>query len=273
MSNKPASASELLSRVWSAMAATWQTLLSMTFAIGLINFAASVLLRYIPAPLDLVADIAVTLFTTVLSCGVLNGTLSYVRRGIITFDHLTSMLPYAKQMICAYLWQCLFIFLWILPGLLCIFIGFAMMFTALDGAAIIGISTLAYALAKGADGLMMASTAFSLAGMVLMLWLGFRATLNYTLATCFIVDTPDMGGVAALEKSKQAMRGHRWRFVKMSIPVFVMTLIISIITDQLSGITSGVTRMLISSILHVVPQVMSLYIVPVLYEEALDTEQ
>lgn len=273
MSNKPASASELLNRVWSAMSATWPTMLSMTCAISLISFAASLLMTFIPAPLNLVASIAVTLLTTVLSCGVLNGTLSYVRRGIITFDHLTSMLPHAKQMICARLWEVLFMFLWMLPGLLCTFISTGILIFSVDSAGIIGVTSIANSLADGGEGAVIAAFIFLTAGVVLTLWLSMRAALNYTLATCFIVDTPHMGGIAALEKSKQAMRGNRWRFVKMSIPVFLMTLIISVISGQFAGIMNNLLLSLFTSILSVVPQVMSLYIAPVLYEEVRYTEQ
>jgi len=273
MSNKPASASELLNRVWSAMSATWPTLLSMTCAISLITFVTSMLMSFIPAPLDLVASIAVSLFTVVLSCGVVNGTLSYLRCGIISFDHLTSMLPYAKQMICARLWEVLFTFLWMLPGLLCTFISTAILTFAFDSAGIIGVTSIVNSMADGGWGAVIASFIFLTVGVVLTLWLSMRATLNYALSTCFIVDNPNMGGLAALEKSKQAMRGNRWRFVKMSIPMLLMALIISVISSQFAGIMNSLLLSLFTSILTIVPEVMNLYIAPVLYEEALHTEQ
>lgn len=250
MTNPRLSASDLHSRAWNAMTETWSTVLSITFVINIIAFIANQIVAMLPAPFGDVLSFVVGLALVVPQMGLVRGALDHLRRGMFTFDHISSMFPYAKQMICYSLWQRLFIFLWMLPGLLVSLIGFSVRFSSqngTNGVALGGILTCI--------------------GVIMMFVLLIRTAFNYALAGCCIVDNPEMGGRAALTKSKQLMHGHRWLYFKMGIPMFVMTAIIAAIAGVLFNKMDPTLLSIITSLLTIAPEVMAIFLAPVLYEE------
>ncbi|MBQ2954577.1 MAG: DUF975 family protein [Clostridia bacterium] len=246
------SASDLRRRAWKATLATWPTLLGILFVI----FALGEVQYHLMPLLALLLSV-VTMF---FQMGLTRGALTHLRGGEISFDHIGSMFPYWKQVICFYLWEGLFAFLWMLPGLLLVFMGALMCYSAS------GDPTLSMT-AAAASGTMTAGTVIYLIGMVLMLVLLLRAALNYLLAGCCIIDNPHMGGAAALEKSKQLMRGHRWRFVCMSFPALLVIVAVAAVQVIFSDGMISTAHHALLSLLSIIPQLLCAYLVPVLYEE------
>lgn len=243
-----ASARELHSRAWHATVATWPTILAITCIISLTNYVATEILTLIPVVGGLLL-IAFGLLMTVPTMGLVNGTLDYLRRGSITVGHVTSMFSFIPEVICYRLWEGLFTFLWMLPGLVLYFFGVA--FYTIE--AEVGLTILASVLLLGS--------------LILMLALGLYAGLNYAMSACLMVDQPTMGGVEALRRSKQMMRGNRWRYVKMTLPlILIMTVILFIRFLTRNMMLSAVESFLISS-LNIIPGVLGQYLAPVLYEE------
>jgi len=243
MSRTRLSASELRSQAWTAMRNTWPTILCINFVINIILNLASRLLDVLPAGIAYILSIVVSLLTFVLQMGLVRGMLDYLRQGIFSFDHIKSMFSHAKEMICYCLWENLFLFLWMLPGTILFSVGMVIDL-------------------PGIPGLIML-----IASLLLIVVPMFYALLNYTLAQCCIVDHPYMGGREALAKSKRLMRGHRWLYIKMGIPAFVMLLIIGAIAGVLANKVAPTILTLITSLLSIAPQLMALYLAPVLYEE------
>ncbi len=243
------SASELRSRAWDAMTATWPTVLSITGVISLTSYAATSIASALPGFLGVLLTLIVPLLLAVPQMGLVRGSLDFLRGGIFTFQHIQSMFPYAKQMICFTLWHELFIFLWSLPGLFFTAIGAGLAFAATD------------------KGTAIAALVFLIIGLVLTVVLLVRALLNYALNICFIVDHPNMGGAAAIGKSKEMMRGHRWLYVRMFFPVLLMAAVISVIAALMAPRMDVQILSLLISLLSIAPEIMAQYIAPVLYEE------
>lgn len=250
MSNNIASVSELRSRAWNAMTMTWSTVLSISCIINLTSTVGSEILSYLPG--GTLLYMVLVLLLNVPTMGLINGTMSYLRRGIISFDHISSMFPYVKQVVCYSIWEGLHLFLWMLPGVIVsgVGTGFAIV-SEEQTTAIIGL-------------------VLSTVGLILMVVLGVRAGLNYLLAPCCLIDTPHMGGLAALGRSKELMRGHRWRFIRMNLPIILMEIIIGVISAMLSGSVDPMLLSVIISILSIAPEVMSRYLTSVLYQELQD---
>lgn len=250
MTNTRLSASDLRGRAWNAMTETWTTVLSITFVISLATLIADLIIDMLPPLVGSILSLVVNIVLIVPQMGLVRGALDHLRRGAFTFEHITSMFPYWKQMICYSLWETLFVFLWMLPGIILTFIGSGILISAQDGTAPVALGGIIVCI-----------------GMCLTFVLVIRAFFNYTLGACCIVDNPNMGGCAALEKSKQLMRGHRWLFFKMGLPVFLMIVLIVAIAGVLMNRMDTNLLSLITSILSIAPQIMSMYLAPVLYKE------
>lgn len=271
--NFVASASELRNRAWNAMSATWGTVVFITFIISIASMAASYLLAYLPLPglLNLFASFAVFMAITTAQLGLTCGALTYLRRGYIEPDHVKSMFPYWQQVVRYVLWEGLFVFLWMLPGLVLSSVGLSMLITSLPETEHyrIGTSTLLGTFGN-LQTINITGLVVFLLGILLMFVLLARAELNFLLGGCCLIDHPHMGSRAALKKSKQLMRGHRWRYILMYIPVLLMDVLIAALDYFLSRSMNMTLVTLIISILSIAPDVMALYLVPVLYQELND---
>ena len=250
MTNTRFSASDLRGRAWNAMTETWTTVLAITFVINLVSLIVGEITGMLPPLVGSILSLAVSIVLIVPQMGLVRGALDHLRRGAFTFEHISSMFPYWKQMICYSLWEGLFVFLWMLPGMILTFIGSGILISAQDGTAPVALGGIIVCI-----------------GMCLTFVLVIRAAFNYSLGACCIVDNPTMGGCAALEKSKQLMRGHRWLFFKMGLPIFLMSVLIAAIAGVLMNKLDPTLLSIITSILTIAPQIMSMYLAPVLYEE------
>lgn len=248
------SSAELRRRAFRASRATWPTLLLLYAVVYVLRDVSSLLTGFIGGIVGGLLSIVISLFIGVLSIGIVSGTLNYLRQGSITVRHLGSMLPFTAKMIGYGLCERLLIFLWLLPGLGLMFIGSFFLSAQHDA---------------GVD---MAGRIILGIGMLLILVLVPRASLNYTLSACCLADDPCMGGFEALERSKDMMKGNRWRFVRMVFPVILMGGVGAAITALLEPYVKGFVLSLISSALMLIPGIMEAYIVPVLYEELLIEE-
>ena len=240
----PTPTRELRRKAFSALEATWPTLLALTLAINLISYLAGQL-SGIPL-LGLLASILLS----IPMMGVLKGKMAYLRGTPLQFDCFSSMFPHWTKVICYELWVMLFTFLWMLPGVIMTFLGFAMVALAVDGSAGAGIAALI----------------FMYGGLVLMLVLLFRAVLNYMVSSCLLVDDPDMGGLVTLEKSKAMMRGNRWRFVKMNLPIFLLSLVLVLLVGLLGDTWFA---SLLSTLVSTAIALLMSYFQPVFYRDLL----
>ncbi len=200
MSRTPATSRELRQRAFAALETTWPTLLALTSIVNLLSWLVGQISD------SSLISVIFSLLLSILTMGILKGSLEYLRGTPLQFDCIASMFPKCTKVICYELWVMLFIFLWMLPGLLVTFIGGVMG----------GVSV-----ANGQGDVTTAGLIALAAGLVAMLVLLFRAALNYSMGGCLLIDNPEMGGLAVLEKSKAMMRGNRWRFVKMNLPLFL----------------------------------------------------
>lgn len=273
--NFVASASDLRNRAWNAMSATWGTVVTITFITSIASMAASYLLACLPLPglLGLFASTAVSMAVTIAHLGLTCGALTYLRRGYIGVDHVKSMFPYWQQVVLYILWEGLFVFLWMLPGLALSSVGLGMLIPSLPETEHyrIGASTLLSAF-DNLQTINITGLIVFILGILLMLVLLARAGLNYLLGGCCLIDHPHMGGRAALKRSGQLMRGHRWRYILMYLPVLLMDVLITAIDHFLSLSMNATLVTIIISILSIAPDVMAVYLVPVLYQELSDRE-
>lgn len=270
-----ASASDLRNRAWNAMSATWGTVVTITFIISIASMAANYVLAALPLPglLSLFASIAVSMAVTIAQLGLTCGALTYLRRGYIGVDHVKSMFPYWQQVVRFTLWEGLFVFLWMLPGLALSSVGLSMLIPSLPETEHyrIGTSTL-LSVFDNLQTIDLTGLAVFILGILLMFVLLARAGLNYLLGGCCLIDHPHMGGRAALKRSGQLMRGHRWRYILMYLPVLLMDVLITAIDHFLSLSMNATLVTIIISILSIAPDVMAVYLVPVLYQELSDRE-
>ena len=269
--NFVASASELRTRAWNAMSATWGTVVFITFLISIASTAANYLLSYVPGLVGMLAGIAVSMAVTIAQLGLVCGALNYLRHGYIEVDHVKSMFPHWGPVVRLTLWESLFIILWMLPGMLVSSVGINMIVSTAP------VALLEDFLVLSEEGVLAAfltllpgnitGAAVFLLGILLMFVLLTRAGLNYLLGGCCLIDAPHMGGRAALKRSKQLMHGHRWRYILMYIPVWLMSILISALNYFLSRGMDATLVTIIISILSIAPEVMGLYLAPVLYQE------
>lgn len=237
--------SDLRRKAFAAAQATWPTLLALNLVISLISYLAGQL-SGIPL-LGLIASLLLSIPTM----GILMGKMEYLCGAPLQYECFAGMFPHWTKVVCYELWAMLFAFLWMLPGLLVAFLGGVM-----GGVGLLDSS----------GDVSVAGVLIALAGIVLMLVLLTRAMLNYMVSPCLLVDNPDMGGLATLEKSKAMMRGNRWRFVKMNLPIFLMQLVLILLVGLLGDTWFA---SLLSSVVSAAMAVVMAYFQPVFYRDLL----
>lgn len=242
------SVSELRRRAFGALRETWPTIFILTLTIALISWGAG---QFSSIP---VVNVVATILLSIPSMGVTKGLLAYLRGQELTSGCITSMFPYWTKVLCYELWSTLFIFLWMLPGLLLMGIGLVMGgFVALE--------------VKDA-GVAVLALVFIYGGLVLSLVLLIRAGLNYSMSACLLADHPDMGGIEALEESKAMMRGNRWRLVKLGLPVMLMELALIIVFGILTSRRGESWYLtLLDALVFTAMGTLAAYFEPVLYRE------
>ena len=104
-------------------------------------------------------------------------------------------------------------------------------------------------------------------GMIVMIVLIIRASLNYSMAQCILIDDPSTGARDALKKSKAMIRGYRWHYVKVGLPVFIIPFAAIFVIGALSAALPAWLASLISSVMTIFTGMFSYYFMPVMYEE------
>jgi len=240
----------LRARAWGAMKATWPTVLALSCAINLVSSVLNQLAIGLPEPVSMILSFVITAALMVPMLGVTKGMLGYFRGEPLSFDCVKGMFPYAWKVICFYFWELLCIMGWMLPGAAVMVVGSMMISLGTDGTAIIVFGGL-----------------LTVAGLVLMLVLCFRAALNYSMANGILVDGPDVGARNVLRKSKVMIRGYRWHYVKVGLPMFLAILAAVFIVGMMATVLPGWLGALLSTAVTAVSGMMSYYFLPVMYVE------
>lgn len=243
----------LRARAWEALKATWPTVLALSCAINLVTSVLSQLVSGLAQPVNLLLSVLITAVAMVPMLGVTQGVLGYYRGQRLTFDCIRGMFPHWRKVICFYLWEMLCIMGWISLGMIPMVISIFMLPFELESQVSETTATI---------GLLLLLT-----GLILMLVLGFRAALNYSMANCILVDNPDVGARNALRKSKEMIRGYRWHAVKVGLPMFLAILVAAVIVGAVTAALPGWLGTLLNTAITAVSGMLSYYFLPVMYEE------
>lgn len=235
----------LRAQAWEALKATWPTVLAGSALINLASYVLNQVLGVIPVVGGFLG-ILVTALLTVPMMGLTSGVLGYYRGKPLTFDCMQSMFPHWAKVCMYYLWMMLCLFGWVMIGGIPMIIGAVM--TASESTAAIGVLLL-------------------LAGLVLMLVLGVRAGLDYSMAQCILIDDLSVGIRELLKKSRAMIHGYRWHYVKVSLPMFIIIFVVMLVIGALTAALPGWLSSLISSVMAVFTGMLSYYFMPVMYEE------
>ena len=227
-----------------ALKATWPTVLAGSALINLVSFVLNQVLGAIPVLGFL--SILVTALLMVPMMGLAKGVLDYYRGQPMTFDCVKSMFPHWQKVCLYYLWMMLCALGWMLLGAIPLAIGAAMMVS--ESMEALGVLLM-------------------LAGVVLMLVLGVRAGLDYSMAQGILMDDPSVGVRELLKKSRAMIRGYRWHYVKVSLPVFLIVFAAMFVIGGLTAALSGWLSSLVSSVISVFSGMLGYYFLPVMYEE------
>lgn len=248
---KIASARALFDRALTAVKSTWKTVLPLTAAIQLLTYGLNQLVTALPLPeaLKSLLIIGITVGISVLTVGVLNGALGYLRGKPLSYDCIGSMLPHAGKVIGLELWTFLCVIGWMLPGMSGMVVGGVMI--------VLGQNAPVVAILGGL---------LTIAGMFA---LAIYAGMGYNMGNCILIDDSSAGARNILKRSKAMMNGFRWHYFKVGLPVTlaVLVLVLVVLTGLLTAALPVWLNSLISTLLGVVTATFGHYVVPVMYEE------
>ena len=236
----------LRARAWEALKVTWPTVLAGSALINLVSFVLNQVFGVIPV-IGAFLAILVTALLMVPMMGLTKGVLDYYRGQTMTFDCVKSMFPHWQKVCMLYLWTMLCLVGWMLAG-----VGVGV------------VLSLICALLDSSGGMSMIGVAV---GMIVMIVLIIRASLNYSMAQCILIDDPSTGARDALKKSKAMIRGYRWHYVKVSLPVFIILFAAIFVIGALTAALPVWLASLISSVMAIFTGMFSYYFMPVMYEE------
>lgn len=235
----------LRAQAWEALKATWPTVLAANALINLVSFVLNQIVSVIPV-VGAFFTFLVTAVMMVPMMGLTSGVLGYYRGKPLAQDCVTAMFPHWQKVCMLYLWMLLCSFGWGMIGAIPMVVGGVMVAT--ESLAAIG-------------------ALLMLAGIVLMLVLMIRAALNYSMSQCILIDDPSTGARDALRKSREMIRGYRWHYVKVGLPVFIILFIAIFIIGALTAALPAWLASMISSVMAVFTGMLSYYFMPVMYEE------
>ena len=235
----------LRARAWEALKVTWPIVLAGSALINLVSFVLNQVFGVIPV-IGAFLGILVTALLMVPMMGLTKGVLDYYRGQPMTFDCVKSMFLHWQKVCLYYLWMMLCILGWVMIGAIPMFIGAVMM--ASESMEALGILLM-------------------LAGIVLMLVLGIRAGLDYSMAQGILMDDPSVGVRELLKKSRAMIHGYRWHYVKVSLPVFIIIFVVVFIIGVLTAALPAWLSSLFSSAISVFSGMLGYYFFPVMYEE------
>ena len=208
---KIASARELFDRAWTAAKANWKIVLPLVAVIQVLSYGLSQLVQVLPLPelLKSFLSLFVSVVIAVLTVGVLNGVLGYLRGKPLTHACIGSMLPHAGKIIGLYLWTMLWLFIWMLPG----------MAAMVAGSFLPGIGQV-----------------LVFAGFTASMVLCIRAGLHYALAPIALMDRPDLSVNGCIRASWQVMHTRKLEYFMLRISFVGWQLLVSLIS-MLAGNT------------------------------------
>lgn len=235
----------LRARAWEAFKATWPIVLAGSALIQLVSFVLNQIVGAIPV-IGVFLTFLVAALMTVPMMGLTRGVLGYYRGKPMAQDCVTSMFPHWKQVCVLYLWTMLCTLGWIAIGAIPMTVGAVLM--PFESMGFIGVVLM-------------------LGGVVLILVLGTRAALNYSMSQCILVDDANVGARNALNRSKEMISGYRWHYVKVGLPVFGLIFVAVIIIGALTAVLPAWLSSLISSVMSTFTGMLGYYFMPVMYEE------
>lgn len=227
-------------------------MLPLTAAIQLLTYGLNQQVKALPLPevLKSLLTIGFAVRIAVLTVGVLNGALGYLRGKPLSYDCIGSMLPHAGKVICLELGMFLCVIVWMLPGMCGVLVGGVMI-----------------VLGQNAPVLGILGGVLTNAGMVVMFALAIYAGMGYNMGNCILIDNSSAGARNILKRSKAMMNGYRWHYFKVGLPVTLAVLVLVVLTGRLAVALPAWLNSLISTLLGVVTATFGHYVAPVMYEE------
>lgn len=241
---------ELFSCAWTALKATWKTVLPLVAVIQVAAYVLGQLVGLIPGLAGTLLSFVTTALIMVPTVGVLSGTLGYLRHKPLRYDCIRSMLPHAGKIIGLYLWTMLWLFIWMLPGM---------------GGSILGIMMLGIGQKLPLVGILGGLT--MIACLTAMIVLPLLAAFSYSMGNAILIDAPATPVRDILKKSKAMMQGCRWHYFRVGLPVFAGILASAFIIGVLTAVLPAWLTSLLFIPLSVATSTLSQYLLPVMYEE------
>lgn len=241
---------ELFSCAWTALKATWKTVLPLVAVIQVAAYVLGQLVGLIPGLAGTLLSFVTTALIMAPTVGVQSGTLGYLRHKPLRYDCIRSMLPHAGKIIGLYLWTMLCLFAWMLPGM---------------GGMVIGTIMLVFGQKLPLVGILGGLT--MIAGVIAMIVLGIRAAFSYAMNNGILIDDPAASVRDILKKSKAMMQGYRWHYFKMGLPVFAAIFVFVFVSSLLTAVLPAWLTSLLFTPLSTATSTLSQYLLPVMYEE------
>lgn len=212
MTTTPITNTDLRKRARDVVSLHWGQMLGMLLIIFAITFAVTLVLEAfiltiaaanepLYAGLSLVSSIVTSAFTSALTLGHLAAMMRLEDDLPIRVTDVFSLMHKWLPAWGLGLWIGLKTFLWMLPGIAVIVIGFI---AAVNSPA--------------------ATSLVAIIGYIVMIVPAIRAMYSYTMATYIMADNPDVGVFNAVNQSKAMMTGRRWELFKLLVPYLLIIL-------------------------------------------------
>lgn len=247
-----AQAAALRGRALEALKTNWRMLLPGYALTMLASYVGGRIAGAVPV-LGPILSVMISAVIMVPVLGLTGGVLGYYRGIPVKRDCVKSMFPHWQRVCLLYLWTMLCMMGWIMIGAVVTAVGAGLLFGG--GAAAVSDSR------QGFGVLLMS------AGILLMLGLTFRATLNYSMSQCILIDAPSTGVRETLRKSRKMIAGYRWHYVRVNLPVFAVVLLAVGVAGWMTTALPNWLASLISSVISVFTGMMGCCFLPAMYDE------
>lgn len=173
------------------------------------------------------------LLTPALELGVLATVLKRLRGEEITYNDMFSRLGCTVKGIGLTVMVSLKTLVWSLPGIVPIFIIVSLV-TGLS------IDQGSQDSIYGLFGLII------IISVILMIVLGIRASLHYSLAYCVMADKPSIGVMDAIRESVSLMRYRKMQLVKLYLSFFLWIMLFSVVSGVLLGLLGNLSTVIVA---------------------------
>lgn len=247
-----AQAAVLRGRALEALKTNWRMLLPGYALTMLASYAGGRIAGAVPV-IGPFLSMMISALMMVPVLGLTGGVLGYYRGIPVKRECVKRMFPHWQRVCLLYLWTMLCMMGWIMIGAVVTAAGAGLLFGG--GAAVVSDSQ------QGFGVLLMS------AGILLMLGLGFRAMLNYSMSQCILIDAPSTGVRETLRKSRAMIAGYRWHYVRVNLPVFAVVLLAAGVVVWLTAALPDWLSSLISAVFSVFSGLLGCCFLPVMYQE------